>query len=81
MYSSYKPSSYLAHANSLLVRYHDSLVRPDDYKVLPDLSTNPPNYTISLYPDDAINATYTDTSGNQILIFHYEDFMIPRPLD
>jgi hypothetical protein len=78
---SYKASSYLAHANSLLVNYHDSIVRPALYKVLADLSTNPPSYTISVYPDDPVVAIHTDTSGNQILIFHYEDFMIPRPLD
>jgi hypothetical protein len=54
MESSSKPSHFLAHANSLLLKYHKAAVRPNNFYLRPNLNATPPSYTLVLEPEDTV---------------------------
>ena len=76
-------STFLPHANSLLIDFTGAIVSNDDYFTVSNLNTNPPGYTIWFKNDDgaAYEPKKVTHSGTRGFIFHYLDLMTPRPFD
>ena len=76
-------TTYLPHANSLLIDYFHAVLEADDYYTVSNLNAHPPGYTIYFAMDtaNAYRAKRVTQSGAQGFILHYLDLMTPRPFD
>jgi hypothetical protein len=54
MESSCKASPFLAHANSLLIKYYKAAMRPNNFYLRPNLNGTPPSYTLVLDSEDDV---------------------------
>jgi hypothetical protein len=76
-------TTFLPHANSLLIDYFHAVLQSDDCYAVSNLNAQPPGYTIYFAMDheNSYRAKRVTQSGDQGFILHYLDFMTPRPFD
>jgi hypothetical protein len=75
-------TTFLPHANSLLIDYFHAVLEADDYYTVSNLNAHPPGYTIVLREvRDGYTPKIVTESGSKGFILHYQDFMTPRPFD
>ena len=75
-------TSFLAHANSLLINYPAAVLPTKHYYFTYELNAEEPSYTFVIRAtEESILPSKVTESGSRGIIIHFQDLITPRPFD